>query len=269
MNARAAARRVRSGRRGVVSLVVATCLGIALSIGPGGEPVSAHPGGTDSSGCHVCRTNCPSWGLQTGQYHCHDGSGGGGGSPAPPPADTAPPPPPPPTAPPTTTPPPQPTTTTTTEPEVPPEPPVVEVEPLISGARLHITGAPGTTWSALFTSDGDEHVEEGELPVGRTTVRVDLTPGRWEVAITLTDPSGLESDQAVQAFEVQPATTTTPPTTETPTTETPTTDAPADEERRTATESDEGSASGIGAVAALAILGGLGYGGWRLRTRSR
>lgn len=33
--------------------------------------VFAHPGRTDASGCHTCRTNCPSWGLSTGEYHCH------------------------------------------------------------------------------------------------------------------------------------------------------------------------------------------------------
>ncbi len=33
--------------------------------------VFAHPGRTDSSGCHTCRTNCPSWGLDYGEYHCH------------------------------------------------------------------------------------------------------------------------------------------------------------------------------------------------------
>jgi hypothetical protein len=33
---------------------------------------SAHPGRTDSAGCHTCRTNCPSWGLSTGEYHCHN-----------------------------------------------------------------------------------------------------------------------------------------------------------------------------------------------------
>lgn len=33
----------------------------------------AHPGRTDSSGCHTCRTNCPSWGLSYGEYHCHGG----------------------------------------------------------------------------------------------------------------------------------------------------------------------------------------------------
>lgn len=44
----------------------------------------AHPGGTDARGCHTCRTNCPSYGLSTGEYHCHGGSGGsssGGTSP--------------------------------------------------------------------------------------------------------------------------------------------------------------------------------------------
>ncbi|KKR08605.1 MAG: Membrane protein [Parcubacteria group bacterium GW2011_GWC2_39_14] len=31
----------------------------------------AHPGRTDSSGCHTCRTNCAKWGLSSGEYHCH------------------------------------------------------------------------------------------------------------------------------------------------------------------------------------------------------
>ena len=34
--------------------------------------VSAHPGATNGNGCHTCKTNCPSYGLRTGQYHCHD-----------------------------------------------------------------------------------------------------------------------------------------------------------------------------------------------------
>lgn len=34
--------------------------------------VSAHPGNTDSSGCHTCKTNCPNWGLSYGEYHCHN-----------------------------------------------------------------------------------------------------------------------------------------------------------------------------------------------------
>lgn len=37
--------------------------------------VYAHPGKTDSNGCHTCRTNCEKWGLRYGQYHCHNGSG--------------------------------------------------------------------------------------------------------------------------------------------------------------------------------------------------
>lgn len=36
------------------------------------ETTYAHPGRTDSSGCHTCRTNCSSWGLSTGEYHCHN-----------------------------------------------------------------------------------------------------------------------------------------------------------------------------------------------------
>lgn len=35
----------------------------------------AHPGRTDASGCHTCRTNCSSWGLSTGEYHCHRSKG--------------------------------------------------------------------------------------------------------------------------------------------------------------------------------------------------
>lgn len=32
----------------------------------------AHPGRTDSSGCHTCKTNCPDWGLDYSEYHCHN-----------------------------------------------------------------------------------------------------------------------------------------------------------------------------------------------------
>ena len=40
-----------------------------LLIFPSG--VLAHPGRTDSFGCHTCRTNCSQWGLSNGEYHCH------------------------------------------------------------------------------------------------------------------------------------------------------------------------------------------------------
>lgn len=40
----------------------------------------AHPGRTDSSGGHTCRTNCAKWGLENGEYHYHNG---GGSKPAP------------------------------------------------------------------------------------------------------------------------------------------------------------------------------------------
>lgn len=35
----------------------------------------AHPGRTDSSGGHYCRTNCAKWGLKNGEYHYHNGGG--------------------------------------------------------------------------------------------------------------------------------------------------------------------------------------------------
>lgn len=38
-------------------------------------PIFAHPGNTDSYGCHTCRTNCSSWGLSYGEYHCHQARG--------------------------------------------------------------------------------------------------------------------------------------------------------------------------------------------------
>lgn len=61
---------------------------------------SAHPGGTDASGCHTCRTNCSRWGLSSGEYHCHGGGSSSGSSSARRPRRTEPPPPPPPSPPP-------------------------------------------------------------------------------------------------------------------------------------------------------------------------
>lgn len=43
-------------------------------------PVQAHPGRTDSSGGHTCRTNCERWGREYGEYHYHDGSSSSSGS---------------------------------------------------------------------------------------------------------------------------------------------------------------------------------------------
>jgi hypothetical protein len=45
----------------------------SLSFGP--TVVFAHPGRTDSAGCHTCQTNCPNWGLSYGEYHCHRSKG--------------------------------------------------------------------------------------------------------------------------------------------------------------------------------------------------
>jgi endonuclease YncB( thermonuclease family) len=39
--------------------------------------IDAHPGRTDSSGGHTCRTNCESWGLGYGEYHYHGGGSSG------------------------------------------------------------------------------------------------------------------------------------------------------------------------------------------------
>lgn len=84
-------------------MLLACALLIALPVTIGTlitTPASAHPGGTDSSGCHTCRTNCTEkYGIPYGDYHCHNGgstSGGSGSSsaPPPPPRDTTPPAPP-------------------------------------------------------------------------------------------------------------------------------------------------------------------------------
>lgn len=48
---------------------------VALSVSFGPTVTFAHPGRTDSSGCHTCRTNCPNWGLSYGEYHCHRSKG--------------------------------------------------------------------------------------------------------------------------------------------------------------------------------------------------
>jgi len=48
---------------------------VVLSVSFGPTVTFAHPGRTDSSGCHTCRTNCPNWGLSFGEYHCHRSKG--------------------------------------------------------------------------------------------------------------------------------------------------------------------------------------------------
>lgn len=58
-------------------LLTVVVLSLALLVVHEPQRASGHPGRTDSSGCHTCRTNCPSWGLAYGQYHCHRGTSGG------------------------------------------------------------------------------------------------------------------------------------------------------------------------------------------------
>src|SRR3990167_2648705 len=48
---------------------------MALSVSFGPTVAFAHPGRTDSAGCHTCRTNCPNWGLSYSEYHCHRSKG--------------------------------------------------------------------------------------------------------------------------------------------------------------------------------------------------
>ena len=50
------------------------CWAVALIVVASAQLVVAHPGGKNSAGCHRCRTNCSSWGLSSGEYHCHGGS---------------------------------------------------------------------------------------------------------------------------------------------------------------------------------------------------
>jgi hypothetical protein len=50
-----------------------------LLVLPSSSFVEAHPGRTDSSGGHTCRTNCESWGLGYGEYHYHGGGGSSSG----------------------------------------------------------------------------------------------------------------------------------------------------------------------------------------------
>lgn len=47
---------------------------IVLVYNLSGFDVYAHPGRTDSSSGHTCRTNCGSWGLDYGEYHKHNSS---------------------------------------------------------------------------------------------------------------------------------------------------------------------------------------------------
>lgn len=50
---------------------------VILIIGMMPSIVLAHPGRTDSNGCHYCRTNCAKYGLSNGEYHCHNGGSSG------------------------------------------------------------------------------------------------------------------------------------------------------------------------------------------------
>lgn len=59
-----------SGVMTVSGLAVVSALDGAVA-GESSTPTYVHPGRTDRSGCHTCRTNCSRWGLRSGQRHCH------------------------------------------------------------------------------------------------------------------------------------------------------------------------------------------------------
>jgi hypothetical protein len=44
---------------------------LTLIVGGAAGDVDAHPGRTDSQGCHVCSSNCAKHGLKDGERHCH------------------------------------------------------------------------------------------------------------------------------------------------------------------------------------------------------
>lgn len=57
-------------------LLIAAISAAVVAIVP--STAAAHPGATDASGGHTCRTNCEQYGLSYGEYH--HGHGGGNGS---------------------------------------------------------------------------------------------------------------------------------------------------------------------------------------------
>lgn len=56
------------------SMKILLCIFLFSALLISSTPVLAHPGRTDSSGYHTCRTNCPSYGLDYGEYHTHTSS---------------------------------------------------------------------------------------------------------------------------------------------------------------------------------------------------
>lgn len=54
-------------------ILLVLILGLTFALGAT-PSASAHPGRTDANGGHTCRTNCPSWGLNYGEYHYHNGN---------------------------------------------------------------------------------------------------------------------------------------------------------------------------------------------------
>lgn len=62
--------------------VVAIAVFVFVLVVSTSASIQAHPGRTDSNGCHTCRTNCEKWGLEYGEYHCHNGGSSSSGGPS-------------------------------------------------------------------------------------------------------------------------------------------------------------------------------------------
>lgn len=62
--------------RGYILFLFGLIVGVAISSVLFFAPhrSSAHPGRTASDGCHYCRTNCDSWGVEWNERHCHGGT---------------------------------------------------------------------------------------------------------------------------------------------------------------------------------------------------
>lgn len=200
--------------RKVAGFVPAMMVAVALVVTPG-QPAAGHPGGTDSSGCHTCRTNCTEkYGIPYGDYHCHGGGDGGGGGGS---ATTGPPP----TDPPATEPPATaprttsggsrstttaPATTTTTDAlDEPPEPATLFVEPASSpegpATVVEIQGEPRARYRALVESEPQE--KTGRLnSSGTATVEFLVENGDHTLTVELEDAQGNVSEATTQEFTV-------------------------------------------------------------------
>lgn len=146
--------------------------GVVLSVSLAGA-AAAHPGGLDSSGGHVCRTNCEEWGYEYGQWHSH--GGGSAPAPAPDPAPAPEPPPPPPDT-------------------KPPGKPKLR-KATIDGSSVTLPVRAENGSQVRFAVSGSTvHTITGTGAMRRTSFN--LPDGRHKVAVTATDAAGNTSKRS-------------------------------------------------------------------------